>query len=124
MDLNWWDDDSHPDAEAHRKFLENGNALPPATTWQTRNDALGLEEIGAAVGATMRPIIEKLEARVAMLEQGLARHAGSWRAGRSYAAGEFCTRSGSLWHCRKDFASGAPGESPDWKLVVKKGDAK
>ena len=61
MDLNWWDDDSHPDAEAHRKFLENGNALPPATTWQTRNDALGLEEIGAAVGATMRPIIEKLD---------------------------------------------------------------
>jgi hypothetical protein len=91
------------------------------------------EELAAfeAIGTTLRTelakrdgIIERLQERLERLEEGKARHAGTWQTGRSYGAGEFVTRSGSLWFVKKDFAAGAPGESPDFKLVVKKGEVK
>jgi hypothetical protein len=91
------------------------------------DEAQLFERIGGAVGATVLPVLQKLEERVAMLEEGLAKHASHWRAGGSYAAGTFVTRSGSLWHCRKDYPTGTPGDESgagEWRLVVKRGEVK
>jgi hypothetical protein len=87
------------------------------------DEAQLFERIGGAVGATVLPLIGKLEERIALLEEGLAKHAGPFRAGRSYKAGEFCTRSGALWHVKKDYAQGEPGDSPDFRMV-RKSDSK
>lgn len=46
---------------------------------------------------------------------------GVWREGREYHAGDFVTRSGSLWHCNRDTAE-RPGTSPARTLAVKKGE--
>jgi hypothetical protein len=89
--------------------------------------ALDFEVIGELVGGELKKrdeAIQRLEERLERLEEGKARHAGTWQTGRSYGAGEFATRSGSLWHCKRDFATGEPGASADWKLVVKRGEVK
>lgn len=38
-----------------------------------------------------------------------------------YLKGDAVTSGGSVWHCEVDGAKGAPGNSDDWKLMVKKG---
>jgi hypothetical protein len=117
IDEAWWKKELAK-AEAAEKTKLSYIPAEPVTDF---------EVIGELVGGELKKrdaIIERLEERLQRLEEGKARHAGTWQAGRSYGAGEFVTRSGSLWFVKKDFAAGAPGESPDFKLVVKRGEVK
>jgi hypothetical protein len=43
-----------------------------------------------------------------------------YRLGETYHRGEFATWDGSLWLAQADTRA-KPGETPDWKMVVKKG---
>jgi HK97 family phage portal protein len=46
---------------------------------------------------------------------------GVHEQGKKYERGQFVTRGGSMWHCRRQTTE-TPGESPDdWQLAVKKG---
>lgn len=40
--------------------------------------------------------------------------------GKSYDAGDVVTHGGSAWYCGRS-TTGAPGASPDWQLMVKRG---
>lgn len=46
---------------------------------------------------------------------------GVWKADRTYERGDAVTGDGSYWIAQKDAPSGKPGQSPDWRLAVKKG---
>jgi hypothetical protein len=45
---------------------------------------------------------------------------GVYRAGQTYERGDGVTRDGSFWVAQKE-TSAKPGESPDWRMAVKKG---
>jgi hypothetical protein len=47
-------------------------------------------------------------------------HVGVHRPGLEAKRGQLCTHHGGCWLCLNDTA-GTPGESPDWKLIVKAG---
>lgn len=48
------------------------------------------------------------------------KYCGVFEQGRDYAEGNFCTLSGSLWHCNRTGTKARPGDgSPDWTLAVK-----
>ncbi|QZP08193.1 phage portal protein [Caenibius sp. WL] len=58
---------------------------------------------------------EETELEQAFLYQGV------YEQGRKYERGQFVTRGGSMWHCKRQTTE-TPGESPDhWQLAVKKG---
>jgi hypothetical protein len=46
---------------------------------------------------------------------------GVYKADRTYDRGDAVTCDGSYWIAQKDAPSGKPGQSPDWRLAVKKG---
>jgi hypothetical protein len=118
IDEAWWKKELAKAEAAEKTKLSYIEPAEPVTDF---------EVIGELVGGELKKrdeAIQRLEERLERLEEGKARHAGTWQTGRSYGAGEFTTRSGSLWHCKRDFATGEPGASADWKLVVKRGEVK
>lgn len=46
---------------------------------------------------------------------------GVYKSDRTYERGDAVTADGSYWIAQKDAPSGKPGQSPDWRLAVKKG---
>lgn len=46
---------------------------------------------------------------------------GVFKAGHEYCRGDGVTADGSYWIAQKDSPSGRPGQSPDWRLSVKRG---
>lgn len=48
-------------------------------------------------------------------------HKGVWSESARYQQGQMVTRGGSMWSCQKDGATGRPGDSADWLLIVKAG---
>jgi hypothetical protein len=116
LDAEWW---RAQEAKAEAAEAKTETYIEPVP----EEELAILETIGREL-RKRDDTIARLEERLERLEEGKARHAGTWQAGRSYGAGEFVTRSGSLWHCKRDFATGEPGASADWKLTVKRGEAK
>lgn len=54
-----------------------------------------------------------------VLDRGVFSEAGY--GGAPYARGDAVTFDASLWIAQKDAPAGKPGQSPDWRLAVKKG---
>jgi len=48
------------------------------------------------------------------------RYSGVHVAGKTYDTGDVVTAAGSAWYCSRT-TTGAPGSSPDWQLMVKRG---
>jgi len=46
---------------------------------------------------------------------------GVYKGDRTYERGDAVTADGSYWIAQKDAPAGKPGQSPDWRLAVKKG---
>lgn len=46
-----------------------------------------------------------------------------FKDGTEYERGDVVTWGGSAWHCQVDSTKAKPGNSPDWKLMVKEGRA-
>jgi hypothetical protein len=129
---NWWDDDSHPDARAHREFLAQYGevaerpSLPrrkasnPAGYITKRDFDRCLEHIGKLVGEELA----KRDARIAELEArpvGL-NYAGVFKPTASYPKHSAVSHAGSVWCAKKDFPSGEPGTANSgWQLVCKRG---
>jgi hypothetical protein len=131
----WWDDDSHPDARAHREFLAQyevkevaplaastprRKASNPAGYITKRDFDRCLEHIGKLVGEELA----KRDARIAELEArpvGL-NYAGVFKPTASYPKHSAVSHAGSVWCAKKDFPSGEPGTANSgWQLVCKRG---
>jgi hypothetical protein len=68
-------------------------------------------------------ILKPLEAKIAALEaKPSVEYRGVHQTGTTYAEGNLITRSGSLWLALRETTQ-TPGQSGDWRLVVKRGEA-
>jgi len=65
----------------------------------------------------------ELKARVVALEARTAnfKYVGVFKQGNAYAAGNFCTHDGSVWHANRDTIEQPGTSSGAWTLAVKKG---
>jgi hypothetical protein len=118
------EDDGFEYNEATGDWVKEGKAtVKPGKTPDGYVTATQLNEcmaefannIGEAMAMGEKPLADRL----ALLEQGLAKHAGIWTENGLYKAGSFSTRSGALWHCSVDNPDGPPGKSSGWTLVSK-----
>ena len=77
-----------------------------------------LPTIGRFVSAQVRP----LQKRIEELENKTAnwKYVGTFKSGDVYHAGNFCTFSGSLWHCQSSTIA-TPGTDETWQLCCKRG---
>jgi hypothetical protein len=132
---NWYDDDSHPDALAHREFLAQHEvketarsavstprrkASNPAGYITKRDFDRCLEHIGKLVGEELA----KRDERIKALEDRPAglQYQGVWKRGASYAKHNGVSHQGSVWVARKNYPTAEPGEpNSGWILAVKRG---
>jgi predicted RNase H-like nuclease (RuvC/YqgF family) len=117
LDAEWWRMEEAKAAAAEAK----------TETYISEEELSAFEAMGETLGRELKKrdeIIERLQERLQRLEIDKVKHAGVWKPGSSLASGSFVTHSGSLWHVKKDHAQGTPGESPDFKLAVKRGEAR
>jgi hypothetical protein len=129
-DEAWWLDDSHPDAAAHRAFIEKYVNVPPAPRRRASANTAGyvtLAEVGRMLeeaGKTMAEELRKRDLKIKALEDrppGL-QYAGVFKPGASYPKHTGVSHQGSVWVARKDFPSKQPGEpNSGWILAVKRG---
>jgi hypothetical protein len=84
-----------------------------------------------SIVAGIRVALQKRDDRIAQLEQKIMRleallevknlvYVGVFKEGKSYSVGQFCTHSGSLWHCNQFHTTTKPGDgNAAWTLAVK-----
>ena len=85
--------------------------------------------IGEGIASVIKPVTDKLSARVAALEARLAEvegkgiaYRGVWQKAEGYKRGDAVTSAGSLWIATKDQPLDVPGaRAADWQLAVKRG---
>jgi hypothetical protein len=82
-----------------------------------------LESIADAVAKAITHALAPLQTRIKALEERpQVENRGVHIAGDTYTEGALVTRSGALWLCLRSTTQG-PGQSADWKLIVKSGGA-
>jgi hypothetical protein len=134
----WWQDDSHPDAKPHRRFLEIAakeeaqrflatvpvrKALPPPRP-RKKADVKLAQHLGELTAKAIKDATAPLEARIKEIEERPAGldYKGTYRRDYNYAKNAGVTHSGSLWVALKDKPTKEPGEvNSGWQLAVKKG---
>ena len=95
---------------------------PPTRSKYVTYKALGrtLEKIGRLVGQIIRESTERLEKRIAELEQ--RDWVGTWTGGKSFAKNSIVSHDGSAWLAVRQYPEGKPGTpNSGWKLIVKRG---
>jgi hypothetical protein len=91
---------------------EPGPAGPPGEQGERGADGIATrEELDALIEARFADLQVRTFADI---------YQGVYAPGTTYTRGQLATWSGSLWLSQSD-TSTKPGESPDWKLVVKRG---
>ena len=76
-----------------------------------------------------RDHVRTLHRRVDTIEKAMPRerlkgvYRGVWEKGCTYEAGDFVTRSGSLWYAHEDTAEKPGAGVTAWQLAVKRGEA-
>ena len=113
----------------HRAFLERCakelsqyDATIPQRSAPDAVTRAALDKRLNAICGNILSVCEKFLRRIEALEaKSMGQYLGPWQKGTSYEPGNFCTSSGSLWHCR--LATGTrPGTCPEaWQLVAKRG---
>jgi hypothetical protein len=124
---NWWDDNSHPDAAAHRAFLkehevkEAPRRKPVSAAYVTMKEFNGFQE---CVGKAIREVLNPIEERLKALEEAPATFKGPWReTDTPYPQRSLVVRSGQFWFAKVKTSS-VPGKNRDWTLVAKAEAAK
>jgi hypothetical protein len=128
----WWLSD-HPDAQAHKAWLdaqrkEAASRLSPTIPRRKPNPGYvtqaQLGDYMEHVGKTMAEELRKRDERIAELEARPAglQYQGVWKRGASYAKHNGVSHQGSVWVARKDYPTAEPGEpNSGWILAVKRG---
>jgi hypothetical protein len=62
----------------------------------------------------------ELQGQVKSLQEGGLHYRGVYEDGQAYQIGDACTSGGSMWRAQAS-TTFKPGQSTDWKLVVRKG---
>jgi hypothetical protein len=66
--------------------------------------------------------LEPLERELVELRARSAfQYRGVWKSDDMYAAGDFVTYQGGIWHCSADSTKAKPGGGLPWTLAVKSG---
>ena len=82
-----------------------------------------LDRAYATIGKFIAKQLKPLQDRIAELEARPAlKHAGTWKEGKQYRAGNLVTFQGGLWLCQKATKQ-RPARSDHYLLVVKSGAA-
>lgn len=71
---------------------------------------------------TYRSVMSSGATKDAVIQFPTMIHRGIWAAG-DYERGDCVTRDGGTWHCVVDKTDQKPGDSKDWQLIVRKGQA-
>jgi hypothetical protein len=82
--------------------------------------------IKEAIAAAVAPVVQRLGALEAQQKEFDARqkewrHTGPWQQEKTYKVGNHCTQNGHTWHCEHDNYGCKPGDSDNWRLVVRAG---
>lgn len=85
-----------------------------------RNAAVSATSVETRTAVTNREDLRELVKRE-VAEFHKTMHRGVWREGEIYERGQMATFNGGTWSCQRDGATGKPGESADWLLIVKAG---
>src|SRR5262245_28109718 len=129
-DEKWWEDDSHPDAAAHREWLKEKEATEVArkgpSTSNVNWDDLDycLEAIGKATRQFVDNETAPLKARIKELEAKQLTLGGVWKPNCVYGENCLVSYRGGLWLSRVPSNSTRPGTGPSWRLAVKSGEGR
>jgi hypothetical protein len=87
----------------------------------TKSDIIAITKgLAGPVKELVARSIEPLEARLAELEAGGIRYAGTWQRALAYKRGSCVTHDGSMFVALRDTPEGEkPGASDYWQLAVK-----
>jgi hypothetical protein len=131
----WWLDDSHADARAHREFLaqyevkETAHSAVSTPRRKASNPAgyitkRDFDHFQEFLGKSIAAELAKRDERIAELEArpvGVD-YKGVYRKGCSYTRNQAVSHQGSLWIAVKDYPEKEPGEpNSGFRLSVKKG---
>jgi hypothetical protein len=83
-------------------------------------DGLRVEHVGGRKQKLIASKSDGSEQEVPFVMEGMLLDCGIHKTGDAYQLGDVVTRGGSYW-VAKVATRGTPGESPDWRLVVKRG---
>ncbi len=105
----------------HRLAVRIDKALStPTPAKMTKNTLDLVARVTMAVAAELDAMQARIDALEGAIKSGRLEYVGVWQEGAEYERGNFCTHSGSVWHCNASTRA-KPGESPDWTLAVKRG---
>jgi hypothetical protein len=91
-------------------------------TEKTSCASISIDDMATAIEEAIHRAIEPLERELVELRARSAfRYCGVWKADDMYAAGDFVTFQGGVWHCGADGTKAKPGGGPPWVLAVKSG---
>jgi hypothetical protein len=127
----WWLSD-HPDAAAHRAFLEEHMtkeaprraSLPRRKSSPEYISKREFERFQEYLGKQIAEELAKRDARIKELEDRPAglQYAGVYKPDASYPKHTGVSHQGSVWVARKDFPTKQPGEpNSGWILACKRG---
>ena len=126
------------DQQKADRATQNGSALPrdrdqrdhqraktPQAKFVTKaNLTKKLDRAYVTIGKFIAKQLKPLQDRIAELEARPAlKHAGTWKEGKQYRAGNLVTFQGGLWLCQRATKQ-RPAQSDHYLLVVKSGAAK
>jgi hypothetical protein len=94
--------------------------MPPEVRAAMQKLSLRTRNLVRAMAEAMAVHVRELHARIEELEQQTLRDAGVWEANKVYGTGMVVSDHGSAWVCKAPTCR-RPGESGDWRLLVKKG---
>jgi hypothetical protein len=83
-------------------------------------DGIRIEHVGGRKQKLIASKSDGSEQEVPFVMEGMLLDCGIHKTGDAYQLGDVVTRGGSYW-VAKVATRGTPGESPDWRLVVKRG---
>jgi hypothetical protein len=107
--------DLRGDVERHR--VGNGMMAPEKTSAASLSIA-DLAEHFDKVYQRIEPLEREL---VELRARSAFQYRGVWKADNMYAAGDFVTCQGGIWHCGADGTKAKPGGGRPWTLAVKSG---
>jgi hypothetical protein len=85
--------------------------------------AMVAKSVGECIKGSLAPILQRLDELETQYLELVAqkvefKYVGTWRSGKAYQRGNFCTHSSALWHCNEPTTE-TPGKCNDWTLCVK-----
>jgi len=86
---------------------------PSATKGFTQKQVVDL------IFAAAKTISRDINLRLDLIENRGVKYHGVYESGSVYGKGDIVTHKGTIWYCKESSATGEPGRSDGWQLMVK-----